>query len=167
MHRISLVHWDGRYQLLSESIQTRHTIHHLRHACHLVVGYRVLSGPRCLQPPFSRITLSLWSITVKNTDWSTGPLARPFARGTVNDWMAILSVFFSIFDHSAFTFDIDTSSSRIHLHHTCWSSFYLSLFFLSQVLFWYHLISDIRMAPSIKHSQPGVLLLKNSSFHRR
>ena len=75
---------------------------------------------------------SLWSITVKNTDWSTGPLARPFARslaplthslapdcsrpplrsltrslahslacGTMNDWMAILSVFFSIFDHSA------------------------------------------------------------------
>merc|ERR1712002_811446 len=80
---------------------------------------------------------TLWSITAKNTDWSTGPLARPFARsltlltrslapdcslcscpplrslvlslthfahslarGTVNDWMAILSVFFSIFDHS-------------------------------------------------------------------
>ena len=79
----------------------------------------------------------LWSITAKNTDCSTGPLARPFARslapltrslapdcslrsrpplrslvrslahfahslarGTVNDWMAILSVFFSIFDHS-------------------------------------------------------------------
>ena len=44
---------------------------------------------------------ALWSITAKNTDCSTGPLARPFARGTVNDWMAILSVFFSIFDHSA------------------------------------------------------------------
>ena len=80
----------------------------------------------------------VWSITAKNTDCSTGPLARPFARslapltrslapdcslrsrpplrslvrslahfahslarGTVNDWMAILSVFFSIFDHSA------------------------------------------------------------------
>ena len=50
---------------------------------------------------------ALWSITAKNTDCSTGPLARPFARslapltrGTVNDWMAILSVFFSIFDHS-------------------------------------------------------------------
>ena len=37
---------------------------------------------------------ALWSITVKNTDWSTGPLANPFARGTVNDWIAILSVFF-------------------------------------------------------------------------
>ena len=85
--------------------------------------------------PFSLITL--WSITANNTDCSTGPLARPFARslapltrslasdcslrsrpplrslvcslahfahslarGTVNDWMAILSVFFSIFDHS-------------------------------------------------------------------
>ena len=83
---------------------------------------------------------ALWSITAKNTDCSTGPLARPFAcllapltrslapdcslrsrpplrslirslahfahslaRGTVNDWMAILSVFFSIFDHSALT----------------------------------------------------------------
>ena len=80
----------------------------------------------------------LWSITAKNKDCSTGPLACPFAhslapltrllapdcslrsrpplrslvpslahfahslaRGTVNDWMAILSVFFSIFDHSA------------------------------------------------------------------
>ena len=27
--------------------------------------------------------------------------ARSLTRGTVNDWMAILSVFFSIFDHSA------------------------------------------------------------------
>ena len=77
----------------------------------------------------------LWSITAKNTDRSTGPLARPFARSlapltrslapdcslrsrpplhslahfthslareTVNDWMAILSVFFLFFDHSAF-----------------------------------------------------------------
>ena len=81
---------------------------------------------------------ALWSITAKNTDCSTGPLACPFARslapltrslapdcslcsrpplrslvhslahfthsldrGTVNDWMAISSVFFSIFDHSA------------------------------------------------------------------
>ena len=26
------------------------------------------------------ITVALWSITAKNTDWSTGPLARPFAR---------------------------------------------------------------------------------------
>ena len=84
-----------------------------------------------------KLTNSLWSITAKNTDCSTGPLARPFARslapltrslapdcslrsrpplrslvcslahfahslarGTVNDWMPILSVFFSIFDHS-------------------------------------------------------------------
>ena len=47
---------------------------------------------------------ALWSITAKNTDCSTGPLARPFApslpRGTVNDWKAIFSVFFPIFDHS-------------------------------------------------------------------
>jgi len=50
---------------------------------------------------------ALWSITAKNTDCRTGSLARPFARslapltrGTVNDWIAILSVFFSIFDHS-------------------------------------------------------------------
>ena len=81
--------------------------------------------------------MTLWSITAKNTDCSTGPLARPFARslapltcslappcslclhallrslvcslahfahslarGTVNDWMTILSVFFYTFDHS-------------------------------------------------------------------
>ena len=88
-----------------------------------------------LHPPRStHLRFSLWSITAKNTDKSTGPLHRPFARllapitrslasdcslcsrpllcslirslahslarGTVNDWMAILSVFFSIFDHS-------------------------------------------------------------------
>ena len=27
-----------------------------------------------------RISKTLWSKTAKNTDWSTGPLARPFAR---------------------------------------------------------------------------------------
>ena len=44
---------------------------------------------------------SLWSKTAKNTDCSTGPLARPFAcslapltRGKVNYYMPILSVFF-------------------------------------------------------------------------
>ena len=44
---------------------------------------------------------ALWSITAKNTDCSTGPLARPFARslapltrGTVINQMAILSVLF-------------------------------------------------------------------------
>ena len=32
-------------------------------------------------PPLSRIfPLPLWSRTAKNTDWSTGPLARPFAQ---------------------------------------------------------------------------------------
>ena len=31
---------------------------------------------------------------------SLAHFAHSFARGTVNDWMAILSVFFSIFDHS-------------------------------------------------------------------
>ena len=82
-------------------------------------------------------TCSLLSITVKNTDFYTWPLAYPFAHslapltrsliqdyslrshfplrslirslahfahfltcGTVNDWMAILSVYFSIFNHS-------------------------------------------------------------------
>ena len=50
---------------------------------------------------------TLWARTTENTDWSTGPLARrfarslaPLARGTVIYKMAILSVFFSIFDHS-------------------------------------------------------------------
>ena len=53
-------------------------------------------------------TKSLWARSTKNPDKSTGPLARPFLRslicslahftrslacGTVNDWMAILSVF--------------------------------------------------------------------------
>ena len=54
----------------------------------------------------------LWARIIKNTDWSTEPLARLFARsltplacGTVNDWMAIYSVS-SILDHSALvTFD--------------------------------------------------------------
>ena len=32
---------------------------------------------------------------------SLNHFAHSLARGTVNDWMAILSVFFSIFDHSA------------------------------------------------------------------
>ena len=32
---------------------------------------------------------------------SLAHFAHSLARGTVNDWMAILSVFFSIFDHSA------------------------------------------------------------------
>jgi len=39
---------------------------------------------------------TLWSITAMLTHF-----AHSLARGTVNDWMAILSVFFSIFDHSA------------------------------------------------------------------
>ena len=38
---------------------------------------------------------ALWDKTAMNQDVSTGPLARLFARGRVNDWMAILSVFFS------------------------------------------------------------------------
>ena len=44
---------------------------------------------------------ALWARITKNTDWSTGSLARLFAcslapptRGTVIDWMAIYSVFF-------------------------------------------------------------------------
>ena len=37
---------------------------------------------------------ALWSKTAKNTDCSTFPLARPFARVTVNNWMAIWLVFF-------------------------------------------------------------------------
>ena len=61
---------------------------------------------------------ALWARITKNTDWNTGPLARPFAcslapltrslarfahslaRGTVIDLMAIYSVFFSILAHS-------------------------------------------------------------------
>ena len=35
---------------------------------------------------------------------SLAHFAHSLARGTVNDWMAILSVFFSIFDHSAVGF---------------------------------------------------------------
>ena len=87
--------------------------------------------------PLAEDPTALWARITKSTDWSTGPLARPFARslapltrslapdcslrsrpplrslvrslahfthslarGKVNDWMAILSVFFSIFDHS-------------------------------------------------------------------
>ena len=55
-------------------------------------------------------TIVLWSKMDKNTDVSARPLARPFNRTahfaqslafwTVNDWMAILSVFFPIFNHS-------------------------------------------------------------------
>ena len=93
---------------------------------------------------------ALWSMTTKNSDCSTGPLARPFARslapltrslapdcslrsrpplrspvrslahfahslarGTVNDWMAILSVCFSIIDHSAMVYlSSDQHASR-------------------------------------------------------
>ena len=44
---------------------------------------------------------ALWSKIEKNTDVRNGPLARPFARGEVNDQIAILSVIFPIFDHSA------------------------------------------------------------------
>ena len=29
---------------------------------------------------FAKSYIALWTITAKNTDWSTGPLARPFAR---------------------------------------------------------------------------------------
>ena len=74
---------------------------------------------------------SLWAKSTKTPHFSTGPLARPFARslapltrslaphcslrslirslahfahslacGTVNDWMAILSVFFPVLDRS-------------------------------------------------------------------
>ena len=67
---------------------------------------------------------SLWAKSTKTPDFSTGPLARPFARslapltrtahshrslahfthslarGTVNEWMIIYSLFFSILAHS-------------------------------------------------------------------
>ena len=69
--------------------------------------------------------MALWARKTMNTDWSNGPLARPFARslaplthslaphyslahfahsrahGTVFDYMTIFSVFFSILAHSA------------------------------------------------------------------
>ena len=100
---------------------------------------------------------ALWSITAKNTDCSTGPLARPFARslapltrslapdcslrsrpplrslirslahfahslarGKVIDYIAILSVFFSIFDHSVIMTHRSISPTRLqeNLHIT-------------------------------------------------
>ena len=101
------------------------------------ISLRRLARDALRAMPIRRYQVALWSITAKNTDCSTGPLARPFARslaplthslapdcslrsrpplrslvrslahfahslahGTVNNWMAILSVFFSIIDHS-------------------------------------------------------------------
>ena len=62
---------------------------------------------------------ALWSKTTKNADVSTGPLACPFARSLApltrgkGKWkMAILSVFFSIFDHSVMTFFIDRGTKH-------------------------------------------------------
>ena len=70
------------------------------------------------------MTMALWARSTKNPDKSTGPLARSFACsltpltrllappcllcsrahsltcGTMNDWMAIYSVFFSVLDYS-------------------------------------------------------------------
>ena len=65
------------------------------------------------------IGIARWARKTKNPDCSTGPLAHPFphslapltcslahfayslTRGTVNDSMAIFSVFFPVFTHSA------------------------------------------------------------------
>ena len=47
----------------------------------------------CSRPPLRSLIRSL------------AHFAHSIARGTVNDWMAIMSVFFSIFDHSAPTTD--------------------------------------------------------------
>ena len=71
----------------------------------LFTCWKILSPPKRINKTFISFLVkkrvkALWSITAKNTDWSTGPLARPFARGKVNDWIAVLSVFFSIFDYS-------------------------------------------------------------------
>ena len=46
---------------------------------------------------------------------SLAHFAHSLARGTVNDWMAILSVFFPIFDHSAFRalFKLESNLSGI------------------------------------------------------
>ena len=65
------------------------------------------------------LSVTLWSITAKNTDWSTGLLARPIARSLapltrsltrdcslrslVGQWLIrlLFCLFFSTFDHSA------------------------------------------------------------------
>ena len=50
---------------------------------------------------------------------SLAHFAHSLARGTVNDWMAILSVFFSIFNHSApksALISLPALSFRRHLH---------------------------------------------------
>ena len=50
------------------------------------VGYETLS---CADEAALLDTVDHSPATQLNPDVSTGPLARPFARGTVNDWMAI------------------------------------------------------------------------------
>ena len=47
------------------------------------------SGEKRAGDPFGHNCRPQWARSTKNPDVSTGPLARPFARGTVNDCMAI------------------------------------------------------------------------------
>ena len=53
------------------------------------VPFPAQSARRFLAPIRRQFAVTLWARITKNTDWSTGPLARPFARGKVNDQMAI------------------------------------------------------------------------------
>ena len=68
--------------------------------------YRLKTGP--LARPFARLLTPLARLLALDCSLHSRPplhslvrsLARSLARGTMNDWMAILPVFFSIFDHS-------------------------------------------------------------------
>jgi len=124
--------------------------------------------------------IALWARINKNTDWSTGSLAHPFAHSLARlthsallaslarstaltylltlltpslvgqwmiRWLFILCFFlFWPIVHRYFQFPHPAPSYVFVL------ILFQFIFSLSQVLFWYHLISDIRMAPSIKHS---------------
>ena len=75
--------------------------------------------PQAIQTNANRKGNALWDGITRNTDWSTGPLARLFARsltllfcGTVNDCMAVSSVFFSVLDHSGMWLGLSGISPR-------------------------------------------------------
>ena len=79
----------------------------------------VSTGP--LARPFARsLALLIRSLAPDCTLWSRPPmhslvhsLAHSLAYGTVNNWMAILSLFFSNFDHSAL---LSGAAKRICVH---------------------------------------------------